>query len=427
VPNRSTPRTPRGLLNAGRIAGLAALLFAGASVVAGYAVQLRQDELSRESNYDVTWTASQASVEFGRLAESAAALAAADDAAGIDAVGLRLDVFLARFGDFSSQRFRTFLSSDREASAAAGRLSDAVGRVGGLVEDLGRSGSRAAVRQTLAPMSADLAAVAGAAHRFGIDLARADQASMSSLYRLFVALTSCMAACCALLVAALFFRNCSLSRARRELARLADHDPLTGLPNRAALSRRLADALEDAGRRGEALVVYALDLDRFKAVNDTFGHAVGDELLRQVTRRIDALLPSEGFAARLGGDEFVVVQPRPTGHDAVGSLASGLVEALCTPVVIAGQQVTVGASVGVSAFPADGSTADALLTRADLALYEAKRSGAGRWAFSVDDIERVRRSGQSRMATGTDLRDCGPTLWDGAPGSGLPELVQVSS
>ena len=387
----ATPAGPlRGLLGARRLAGLAALLFAGASVLAGAAVQLRQDELSHVSNYDVTWIASQASVEFGRLAESAAALGAAGDGAAIDAVGLRLDIFAARFGDFSSQRFRAFLSGDGEASAAARRLSDAVDRVERLVDDLAAPGSSVALRQTLAPMSADLAAVAGAAHRFGIDQARADQAGMSSLYGLFVALTSCMAACCALLVAVLYLQNRSLARARRELAHLADHDPLTGLPNRSALSRRLAEALDDAGRRGEALVVYALDLDRFKSVNDTFGHAVGDELLREVTRRIDALLPADAFAARLGGDEFVVVQPRPSGPDAVPSLASGLVEALRAPVVIGDRAVTVGASVGVSAFPGDGSTADVLLTRADLALYAAKRSGAGRWASHMDELARER-------------------------------------
>ena len=363
--------------------GIAALLFAGGAVVAATAVHVHQTALSHKSSYDTTWIASQASVEFGRLYERVSALAVDTDAAGVDQVRLRFDLFTARYNDFDSLRFRDFLSTDPAASAAAARLSDAVRRVARLVDDIGRPSDLDALRREMRAMPGELATVAGAAHRFGIDQAAGDQGELSALYRAFMALTACMTVCCVALMTVLLRQVRCLSEARRELAHLAHHDHLTGLPNRMAFSRRLETALGDAGVRC-SVAVHTLDLDRFKAVNDELGHAAGDELLRQVAGRLVAVLPQGAFAARVGGDEFAIVQPVLGGRQEAGLLASAIVRALSRPFAIEGQELTVGASVGVAIAPVDGATAALLLRRADLALYRVKRAGAGAWAYSGD-------------------------------------------
>ena len=367
------------------LTGLAAIVFAYCAVVAGMAVHTRQVSLSHRSSYDTTWIASQASVEFSRLFERVSALAGDTDQVGIEEVRLRRDIFLARYGDFDGPRFRTFLSTDGAAANAAAKLSDDVTRVGRLVDDIGRPGDLDALRSALSPMIGELATVAGSAHRFGIDQTAADQGELYQLTRSFVALTACMTACCAALVALLLRQNRFLAQAKRELAHIAEHDPLTGLPNRAAFSRRLQAALAEAVAVGGSVAVHALDLDRFKAVNDGFGHAAGDELLRQVAERLIAQLPGDAFAARLGGDEFAVVQVLSRGRESAGLLASSIGRVLSRPYLVEGRYMTVGASVGVAIAPADGAAAEVLLRKADRGLYGVKRAGGPRrWAFGCD-------------------------------------------
>lgn len=173
---------------------------------------------------------------------------------------------------------------------------------------------------------------------------------------------------------------------------LADHDGLTGLPNRQVMRAKLDEALT-AARRGRGFAYHALDLDRFKTINDTMGHAAGDDLLIQVAERLRSCVESSDMIARLGGDEFAILQLCAEPDDeAVVSLATRVIATLEAPYVVMGREVTVGASVGIACIPVNGSTAHEIATAADQALYKSKEDGRGRHTFFVQEIdERVRR------------------------------------
>jgi diguanylate cyclase (GGDEF)-like protein len=162
------------------------------------------------------------------------------------------------------------------------------------------------------------------------------------------------------------------SRLQDELAFRAYHDALTGLPNRYMLRERLAQCFtQAAGRSSFALLI--IDLDGFKAINDTLGHAAGDQLLKLVAGRIEEATGSSGMAARMGGDEFAVVMDVGALARDAHMLAIKLVEASKSPLQLEGQQAQIGFSIGVAVAPDDGTTAEALLKSADLALYAAKK------------------------------------------------------
>ena len=164
-------------------------------------------------------------------------------------------------------------------------------------------------------------------------------------------------------------------RAEQALFDLAHHDALTGLPNRLFLNAKLAAELAQAARTGQGFALHFIDLDRFKSINDGFGHDQGDGLLKEVAERLLRAVGDSGAVARLGGDEFAIIQ---TGvHDA--GLARGLAEkviaAIREPVLIERRRVRIGASIGVTLAPTDAETVEQLLKCADLAMYRAKREG----------------------------------------------------
>ena len=168
-------------------------------------------------------------------------------------------------------------------------------------------------------------------------------------------------------------------RAEDHIRHLAHHDVLTGLPNRALFRDRLEQALAGGRRAGQMVAVLCLDLDRFKEVNDLYGHANGDELLRQASMRLGAELRQGDTLARLGGDEFAIVQPRIDGPEAAVALAQRLIETIADPFETLGQETMIGVSVGIAMFPHDGSEVEGLVRSADLALYRAKSDGRGTW------------------------------------------------
>ena len=181
--------------------------------------------------------------------------------------------------------------------------------------------------------------------------------------------------------------------ARREseqrLLHIASHDALTGLLNRAAFNAALDDRMPRLSQGG-ALAVHFIDLDRFKPVNDAFGHEAGDILLQQVATRLRNVLGAHDIVARLGGDEFAVVQLPAPDRPSCTALAQETVSALAQPFGVGGATVRIGASVGIAWAPEHGSTAAELLQAADLALYEAKERGRGRWHFYGEALsERV--------------------------------------
>ncbi|MBA2665952.1 MAG: sensor domain-containing diguanylate cyclase [Trueperaceae bacterium] len=166
-----------------------------------------------------------------------------------------------------------------------------------------------------------------------------------------------------------------------ELAHQAQHDHLTGLPNRVLLEERLERALASATRHGRALAVLFVDLDGFKHVNDTFGHTAGDHLLQQVASRLLASLRSSDTLARVSGDEFVVLIPEVKRPDDARDVALALLAGLGEPFSARGHDVTLTASVGVSVFPKDGPDAAAMQRHADAAMYAAKDAGRNRVCF----------------------------------------------
>lgn len=162
--------------------------------------------------------------------------------------------------------------------------------------------------------------------------------------------------------------------------RQANFDSLTGLPNRVLLHDRFAQMISRARRKGGMVGVLFIDLDRFKPVNDTLGHAAGDELLRQVAHRLLNLFREEDTCARLGGDEFVVLLPELREAEDLESMARKVVETLSLPYRLGERFVEIGCSVGLASYPGNGDDVDGLMEFADSAMYRAKASGRGVWS-----------------------------------------------
>ncbi len=187
-------------------------------------------------------------------------------------------------------------------------------------------------------------------------------------------------------------------RAEARISHMARHDELTGLPNRASFQAEIGRALQVARA---ASAVLCLDLDRFKAVNDTLGHVAGDTLLRIVGERLGACVCDGIFVARNGGDEFAIVQTLGEQPVAATSLAERVIALLSAPYDLDGQQVTIGVSIGIALAPSDGSSAEELIKNADLALYRAKGEGRGTKRFFEREMDAQM---QARRKLELDLR-----------------------
>jgi len=180
----------------------------------------------------------------------------------------------------------------------------------------------------------------------------------------------------------------------------ASHDSLTRLPNRRTVMESLADAIIRAERNGERLAVLYLDVNRFKDINDSFGHAVGDALLRQVARRLKACVRSSDIIGRLGGDEFVVVLPSVADHGTAEVCINKLLYAFAEPFAINELELFSSSSIGVALYPDDADNAESLLSRADAAMYHAKRNGFAFSCFNTDMDRQV----ADRVNLENDLR-----------------------
>jgi len=193
----------------------------------------------------------------------------------------------------------------------------------------------------------------------------------------------------------------SLLLQRSVIERRAEHDGLTGLPNRTLYGDRLARALAHARRNALVVAVMVVDLDRFKEVNDSLGHAAGDELLRHAAQRLRSCVRDEDTVARLGGDEFAVLLPHGSGVDGAVRVARRILDAFAVPVELGGAPVVVTPSIGISVFPDDGVDPDELLEDADAAMYRAKERG--RNTFEIFSPA-LRREANERLALEAALR-----------------------
>ncbi|MDR7377459.1 diguanylate cyclase (GGDEF)-like protein [Rhodoferax ferrireducens] len=165
--------------------------------------------------------------------------------------------------------------------------------------------------------------------------------------------------------------------AEQQAKREAMHDAATGLPNREHFNSRLVHAIAQAQRHGLTLAVMFFDLDKFKAINDGYGHAAGDSVLQQVADRLLAHCRAEDTVCRNGGDEFLYLLIHPQGRENIGRIAQAVRSAIGKPMEVDGQQLAILASIGISIYPDDGALPDELVHHADLAMYVAKKAQSG--------------------------------------------------
>jgi diguanylate cyclase (GGDEF)-like protein/PAS domain S-box-containing protein len=191
-------------------------------------------------------------------------------------------------------------------------------------------------------------------------------------------------------------------RAEARLAFLAQHDGLTGLPNRNLLRQQMDEILLHTRRSAEKVAVLMLGLDNFKSVNDTLGHGVGDKLLRGVAKRLRSSLREEDTLARLNSDEFAIIQTGMARPEDAALLSRRLLDAICDPYLLDGHSVVIGATIGIAMAPGDGEESEKLLKNADMALSRAKTESRGTFAFFEADMD---ARAQKRRKIELELRD----------------------
>ena len=191
-------------------------------------------------------------------------------------------------------------------------------------------------------------------------------------------------------------------KSEREINQLARYDVLTGLANRLHITDLLERALKNHIGQPQPCALLLMDLDRFKAVNDTLGHPVGDQLLQQVAARLTQIIGDKGQVGRLGGDEFQIVLPQITQADKLANIANSIILSLAKPFSIEGEQVRIGSSIGISVSDGAGVPSSALVRNADLALYAAKDAGRGVYRFYADAMH---DEASERKAIEDALRD----------------------
>jgi diguanylate cyclase (GGDEF)-like protein/PAS domain S-box-containing protein len=196
-------------------------------------------------------------------------------------------------------------------------------------------------------------------------------------------------------------RTAQLEEAKARAQHLADHDALTGLPNRRLLEDRLTQALAMSQRNREHTAVMFVDLDRFKTINDSLGHAVGDVLLKEVSQRLINQLRTGDTICRIGGDEFVLVLPQIKRTSDVAQVAQKVIEQLSAPVAVEERDLVVTPSVGIAVFPDDGRDAETLIRNADAAMYHAKEAGRANYQFFTGEMN---QAASRRLAMESDLR-----------------------
>ncbi|MEI2264089.1 putative bifunctional diguanylate cyclase/phosphodiesterase [Erwinia sp. CGal63] len=213
---------------------------------------------------------------------------------------------------------------------------------------------------------------------------------------------------CAMMMRRLWLSSLRLSQSLLQLSaseaqaqHLAFHDVLTGLPNRALVEERLTQALGKLNRSEENIALLLLDLDRFKQVNDTYGHHAGDELIIDVGHRLSELVREKDTVGRLGGDEFVVIVEGVTAPQAIQQLCERIITSLAQPFTLLGSETWIGVSIGVATAPRDAGDRQEMMRKADIALYEAKSQGRGQFRVFDDSMD---EQVKTRQQIAADLR-----------------------
>jgi len=204
----------------------------------------------------------------------------------------------------------------------------------------------------------------------------------------------------------LVFRDVSAARELSDkITHLAEHDALTGLPNRLLLNDRIAQAIARASRKTSLIAVLFLDMDGFKGINDSLGHSAGDDLLKSVAKRLQSCIRAQDTVSRQGGDEFVVLLQDVQYVEFAAVMASRILKELAAPHFIHGHELHITASIGISVYPSDGLDAETLIMNADAAMYQAKGSGKQNFRFHTRHL---------RSGGGAAIRGGGPAAWPGS-------------
>ncbi|MGF7032092.1 diguanylate cyclase (GGDEF)-like protein [Paenibacillus mucilaginosus] len=177
-------------------------------------------------------------------------------------------------------------------------------------------------------------------------------------------------------------------RAEEKIQHMAYHDALTDLPNRLMFDEKLGRCFQEAERNGSMMAVMFFDLDRFKVINDTLGHHVGDQLLRLLARKLRHYVSDKDVVARFGGDEFIILLTNMAHADEAAQFAKGIPDLLKDPFVIEGHELFVTASIGISMYPSDGKEVDTLLKNADIAMYRSKEKGGNAFQYYHPDMNK---------------------------------------
>ncbi|SUE43352.1 Bacteriophytochrome cph2 [Roseomonas gilardii subsp. rosea] len=385
------------------------VLMGGLAGAAGFiaALTVRQQNLFEAlTRYNSMFETTLGAVEFMRLQTEVAAYALPNMPVERADVQLRLDVLRNRLSVLRQGEVRMLIRRNPENAGLLDRLGETIERMQALLDRPASEENSREMLLLLGELNVPMIRLAASTHMEGSNLVGEDQGELRGLYVAFIAVLLAMIAAGAGLSLLLVQQN-------RQIRRIALEDPLTGLPNRRALLDRLAELLAPPARRGNGrppprVPMLLLDLDSFKDVNDTLGHAAGDGMLREIAARLRGSVPGEGagkgmgehMLARLGGDEFAVLPPPGLKREALSELAMRLGRVVNRPLELEGRMIMPGVSIGIADLAPGQGDAVTLMRHADLALYEAKGEGRNTCRFFE---ERLLQAAEERQRLQSDL------------------------
>lgn len=373
-------------------------------------IDASEEAVVRSMRYDIAWTGVNGRLEASQLEKHVARYAWSGDRSDADKARLYYEIVKSRLETWDSGGFRLFLDLTEERRARFNRVRSRLLELGDEFADLDRPDAIKAILGTFRDVTPVLNRLGSDAHTVSVSEASDVRRTLRARHHLQSILIAGLIGVGLALLVLLWVQNRSLGLARkdaeqnaRDFAFLATHDALTALPNRRSLNQVVEECDQSGCPEGRVRAVLALDLDGFKAINDTLGHATGDALLVAVARRIERLLRAWGeecLAARFGGDEFVVLMRSEQSRSAVQEKADRLLEVVSRPYKVGGGTVIVDASIGMAVADRTGIDMPSLLRNADIALSEAKNRGKG---MVVACDEAMRASEERRKSIEQDI------------------------
>ncbi|MEZ5866251.1 MAG: EAL domain-containing protein [Geminicoccaceae bacterium] len=356
------------------------------------------------SGSESLWATHEIEVELLRLLQAMHRFKARDPDVDLETLRLRLDILWSRIPPLVEGRDAAPLREISDVEDLGARLTAALQRMSDLLDEPGFDAD--AYARVLAGIEAFAAPIHDlsltALHQSGQGHSELHQ-HMDDIYSAIMmaagGLGLSMLALVTLLIIQLGRSQKLLDlkeRANARIEHLAHHDVLTGLPNRRLFNDRLAQALVAARRRSSGVGLHFIDVDNFKAINDTFGHMAGDEVLQQAARRMAATMREVDTLARIAGDEFAAIQIDVAAADGVVELSERLIKAFAQPFTVAGHDLQASVSIGSTLFPDDGNTTERLLSNADVALHRAKLNGRRQGAL-FDEVMMEKEKRRRRL------------------------------